>query len=206
MFLQQEDGWAMQLLAVTCLSLAAKMEETLVPSLLDLQAITPPAWFHCDIHFYSDTQLCYFIRVVMWIMDCTLADREHKIHLWVENNPSNGASRPHGAQLEAPIGHTFHIRRLLRLQSWPGRETHEIPDRPSHTNDFSCNTRYTTNACWLTTYSCCYTALIYAMPQTLSSWITARRQWLPRRCCAPPVRRRRSHRSTLGLQSIGALA
>ncbi|XP_062199189.1 cyclin-D2-1-like isoform X2 [Phragmites australis] len=32
-----EDGWAMQLLAVTCLSLAAKMEETVVPSLLDLQ-------------------------------------------------------------------------------------------------------------------------------------------------------------------------
>ncbi|TKW32972.1 hypothetical protein SEVIR_2G201900v4 [Setaria viridis] len=32
-----EDGWAMELLAVTCLSLAAKMEETLVPSLLDLQ-------------------------------------------------------------------------------------------------------------------------------------------------------------------------
>jgi hypothetical protein len=30
----------MELLAVTCLSLAAKMEETLVPSLLDLQAIT----------------------------------------------------------------------------------------------------------------------------------------------------------------------
>ncbi|WVZ64826.1 hypothetical protein U9M48_014295 [Paspalum notatum var. saurae] len=28
--LPQEDGWAMQLLAVTCLSLAAKMEETLV--------------------------------------------------------------------------------------------------------------------------------------------------------------------------------
>jgi hypothetical protein len=38
--IHQEDGWAMQLLAVTCLSLAAKMEETLVPSLLDLQAIT----------------------------------------------------------------------------------------------------------------------------------------------------------------------
>nr|CAB3456969.1 unnamed protein product [Digitaria exilis] len=35
--LPQEDWWAMQLLAVTCLSLAAKMEETLVPSLLDLQ-------------------------------------------------------------------------------------------------------------------------------------------------------------------------
>ncbi|EMS61976.1 Cyclin-D2-1 [Triticum urartu] len=30
--LPQEDGWAMQLLAVTCLSLAAKMEETLIES------------------------------------------------------------------------------------------------------------------------------------------------------------------------------
>ncbi|KAF2919694.1 hypothetical protein DAI22_08g155000 [Oryza sativa Japonica Group] len=34
------NGWAMQLLAVTCLSLAAKMEETLVPSILDLQIDT----------------------------------------------------------------------------------------------------------------------------------------------------------------------
>lgn len=31
------NGWSMQLLAVTCFSLAAKMEETLVPSILDLQ-------------------------------------------------------------------------------------------------------------------------------------------------------------------------
>ncbi|KAF8039956.1 hypothetical protein BT93_B2237 [Corymbia citriodora subsp. variegata] len=31
------NGWPMQLLAVACLSLAAKMEEPLVPSLLDLQ-------------------------------------------------------------------------------------------------------------------------------------------------------------------------
>ncbi|EAZ44579.1 hypothetical protein OsJ_29198 [Oryza sativa Japonica Group] len=36
--LPEGQGWAMQLLAVACLSLAAKMEETLVPSLLDLQA------------------------------------------------------------------------------------------------------------------------------------------------------------------------
>ncbi|MQM17589.1 hypothetical protein Taro_050561 [Colocasia esculenta] len=33
----QPRGWPMQLLCVTCLSLAVKMEETLVPSLLDLQ-------------------------------------------------------------------------------------------------------------------------------------------------------------------------
>lgn len=31
------NGWALQLLSVACLSLAAKMEESLVPSLLDLQ-------------------------------------------------------------------------------------------------------------------------------------------------------------------------
>ncbi|KAJ6817736.1 cyclin-D2-1 [Iris pallida] len=35
--LREAKGWAMQLLSVACLSLAAKMEETLVPSLLDLQ-------------------------------------------------------------------------------------------------------------------------------------------------------------------------
>ncbi|KAL6983622.1 Cyclin-D1-1 [Sarracenia purpurea var. burkii] len=33
----QTNGWALQLLSVACLSLAAKMEEPLVPSLLDLQ-------------------------------------------------------------------------------------------------------------------------------------------------------------------------
>ncbi|XP_061358692.1 cyclin-D1-1-like [Gastrolobium bilobum] len=35
--LPQTNGWPLQLLSVTCLSLAAKMEEPLVPSLLDLQ-------------------------------------------------------------------------------------------------------------------------------------------------------------------------
>lgn len=35
----QQNGWALQLLSVACLSLAAKMEETLVPTLLDLQVV-----------------------------------------------------------------------------------------------------------------------------------------------------------------------
>ncbi|KAI4384275.1 hypothetical protein MLD38_002452 [Melastoma candidum] len=35
--LPQSEGWPMQLLSVACLSLAAKMEEPLVPSLLDIQ-------------------------------------------------------------------------------------------------------------------------------------------------------------------------
>ncbi|KAG6511054.1 hypothetical protein ZIOFF_029103 [Zingiber officinale] len=33
----QQNGWALQLLSVACLSLAVKMEETLAPTLLDLQ-------------------------------------------------------------------------------------------------------------------------------------------------------------------------
>ncbi|RYR09788.1 cyclin-D1-1 isoform X2 [Arachis ipaensis] len=35
--LKQTNGWPLQLLSIACLSLAAKMEEPLVPSLLDLQ-------------------------------------------------------------------------------------------------------------------------------------------------------------------------
>ncbi|CAK7339742.1 unnamed protein product [Dovyalis caffra] len=39
--LQQGKGWPLQLLAVACLSLAAKMEETRVPTLLDVQILEP---------------------------------------------------------------------------------------------------------------------------------------------------------------------
>ncbi|KAF6170456.1 hypothetical protein GIB67_036230 [Kingdonia uniflora] len=35
---EETNGWPLQLLSVACLSLAAKMEELLVPSLLDIQA------------------------------------------------------------------------------------------------------------------------------------------------------------------------
>lgn len=37
--LPQTEGWPLQLLSVACLSLAAKMEEPLVPSLLDFQVV-----------------------------------------------------------------------------------------------------------------------------------------------------------------------
>ncbi|CAL0331500.1 unnamed protein product [Lupinus luteus] len=39
--LPQTNGWPLQLLSVACLSLAAKMEEPMVPSLLDLQVEGP---------------------------------------------------------------------------------------------------------------------------------------------------------------------
>ncbi|XVF17506.1 hypothetical protein REPUB_Repub10bG0128700 [Reevesia pubescens] len=39
--LPQGKGWPMQLLSLSCLSLAAKMEETTIPILLDLQIIKP---------------------------------------------------------------------------------------------------------------------------------------------------------------------
>ena len=40
-FLQKGKGWPLQLLSVACLALAAKMEETSVPLLLDLQVKEP---------------------------------------------------------------------------------------------------------------------------------------------------------------------
>ncbi|XP_057528819.1 cyclin-D1-1-like [Amaranthus tricolor] len=43
--LPQTGGWSLQLLSVACLSLAAKMEEPLVPSLLDLQVESGPTKF-----------------------------------------------------------------------------------------------------------------------------------------------------------------
>ncbi|KAJ6907006.1 cyclin-D1-1-like [Populus alba x Populus x berolinensis] len=39
--LQKGKGWPLQLLAVACLSVAAKLEETRVPSLLDIQTLEP---------------------------------------------------------------------------------------------------------------------------------------------------------------------
>lgn len=49
---QQTNGWPMQLLSVACLSLAAKMEEPLVPSLLDLQ-----------VHIYTSVSSYYFVQL-----------------------------------------------------------------------------------------------------------------------------------------------
>lgn len=40
--MQKRTGWSWQLLSVACLSLAAKLEETRVPSLLDLQILMEP--------------------------------------------------------------------------------------------------------------------------------------------------------------------
>lgn len=41
LFLQRPNGWPFQLLSVVCLSLAAKMEESDVPLLVDLQLFEP---------------------------------------------------------------------------------------------------------------------------------------------------------------------
>lgn len=42
-WMQKRKGWSWQLLSVACLSLAAKLEETRVPSLLELQISMEPA-------------------------------------------------------------------------------------------------------------------------------------------------------------------
>ncbi|XP_020575617.1 cyclin-D1-1-like [Phalaenopsis equestris] len=42
---EEKNGWPMQLLSVACISIAAKMEETQVPLLLDLQILDPKYLF-----------------------------------------------------------------------------------------------------------------------------------------------------------------
>ncbi|XP_038984058.1 cyclin-D2-1-like isoform X2 [Phoenix dactylifera] len=62
------NGWALQLLSVACLSLAAKMEETLVPSLLDLQVEGPRFIFEprtiCRMELLVLTALNWRLRSV----------------------------------------------------------------------------------------------------------------------------------------------
>jgi len=134
MHAQQEDGWAMELLAVTCLSLAAKMEETLVPSLLDLQAITTPN--------HSGNLQRTFVIIRDKIMDerCALTGRGHQqVRLRARDGRPDGAARPDRAELAAPVRDALHLHRLLRLQGRSGREAHEVPHCPGHTSHPSCN-------------------------------------------------------------------
>lgn len=49
-YYQRDKPWMIQLVAVTCLSLAAKVEETQVPLLLDLQ-VCPTKTLHIHCHF-----------------------------------------------------------------------------------------------------------------------------------------------------------
>jgi hypothetical protein len=133
--LPQEDGWAMQLLAVTCLSLAAKMEETLVPSLLDLQAITPLT----TVEIFRELT---FVIIREKIMDerCVLTGRGHQqIRVRARDDRPDGAARPDRAELAAPVGYALHLHRLLRLQGRSRRDAHEVPHCPGHTGHSSCN-------------------------------------------------------------------
>lgn len=168
--LPQEDGWAMQLLAVTCLSLAAKMEETLVPSLLDLQV---------DGTCYVFEQRT--IRRMELLVLTALNWRLRSVTPFTFIDFFACKVDPRGQ----------HTRYLI------ARATQMIIAAIHGILQLFVN--------YVLQYS--YNVMLQnAMPQTLSSWITARRHWPPLRCCAPPARCRPSHSSTLGLQSIGALA
>ncbi|XP_040383491.1 cyclin-D2-1 isoform X3 [Oryza brachyantha] len=61
-----DQGWAMQLLAVACLSLAAKMEETLVPSLLDLQQV------ECTRYVFEPQTICRMELLVLTALNWRL--------------------------------------------------------------------------------------------------------------------------------------
>ncbi|KAI0523452.1 hypothetical protein KFK09_005847 [Dendrobium nobile] len=66
--IQSGGGWPMQLLSVACLSIAAKMEETHVPVLLDLQILEPKYVFEprtiCRMELLILTVLTWRMRAV----------------------------------------------------------------------------------------------------------------------------------------------
>lgn len=59
--LQNINGWPEQLLSVACLSLAAKMEETLVPSLLEFQV----CFQFAEIQFTLENHDIFFIEFLL---------------------------------------------------------------------------------------------------------------------------------------------
>jgi len=143
---QQEDGWAMQLLAVTCLSLAAKMEETLVPSLLDLQArqLGHTSTCHaCHSHYgytFNPSTHDLLIKIDEHCpLNCIAGGGHQQIRLRPRDGRPDGAHRPDGAQLAAPVGYSLHLHRLLRVQGRSRREAHQVPHCPGHASDSGCN-------------------------------------------------------------------
>lgn len=58
---QSEKPWMNQLAAVTCLSLAAKIEETQVPLLLDLQVCSKQNGFFLFSHSMFGTHFCFVV-------------------------------------------------------------------------------------------------------------------------------------------------
>ncbi|KAK7250515.1 hypothetical protein RIF29_33003 [Crotalaria pallida] len=63
--LPQTNGWPLQLLSVACLSLAAKMEEPLVPSLLDLQVEGAK-------YIFQPRSICRMELLVLGVLDWRL--------------------------------------------------------------------------------------------------------------------------------------
>lgn len=87
---ESESGWAFQLLSVACLSLAAKMEESHVPFLLDLQLFHPPFIFHPKtvqrMELWVMTHLKWRLRSV------TPFDY---LHYFISNLPSSSSTIDH---------------------------------------------------------------------------------------------------------------
>lgn len=109
--LQKGRAWMMQLLAVTCLSLAAKMEESEVPLSLDLQ-----------VDIYSITcvytiQFLWWCMCQWWIWVFVLTtDWWIEVFVWSQNYSKNGAFGFKHLEVEDASDHSIFLHRLFHSQ------------------------------------------------------------------------------------------
>ena len=126
--IQQTSGWPLQLLSVACLSLAAKMEEPLVPSLLDLQV-----YFVFNklsgIKIITSTIFSLFQRaLVLFQHNAICAGRGCQIYLWTKNNSQNGTACAHGFGMETAISDSIQFYWFLCMQARSNRNIFRVSD------------------------------------------------------------------------------
>lgn len=126
---QDNNGWPWQLLSVACLSLAAKMEETAVPSLLDLQVLSLAI-------VKSKNSTTYLLLIIIMNTFLIIIGWRCKIYFWNKNNPSHGASRAECLGLEAEIGNTIQLHWFFRMQARSNRNFYGVSDFKGHKNHF----------------------------------------------------------------------
>lgn len=125
------NGWPLQLLSVACLSLAAKMEEPLVPSLLDIQV------FHLFFHRFFLANFGYLQINNSWFLGWKC-----KIHFWAKKYPKNGASGAKSLGLETSINFSILLFKLFCGQNWPDCDIYRLPCIKGKRNHSFYNARY----------------------------------------------------------------
>lgn len=111
---QRDKPWMVQLVAVTCLSLAAKVEETQVPLLLDLQVrlaiLNSKCWPLFSFLLIKFQNLTFGF--------CSVSGGGHKVCVWGQNDSKNGAFGALNSPMEDASSDPTFIPRPHHKEAW----------------------------------------------------------------------------------------